>query len=77
MCTDAAGAYCVFPACDAVMEQVPAASRVAVDFATEQIDGVVDAKLTGRPEEADAISDTDPAERRVGGIPAKLMVWVA
>ena len=63
----------LLPACDAVIEQVPAARNVAVAPLTVQTLAVVEAKLTVRPEVAVAV--------RLSGVPtvcapglAKLMV---
>ena len=44
------------PACVAWMVQVPTATRVTVAPETVQTDGVVEAKLTVRPEDAVAVS---------------------
>ena len=44
------------PACVAWIVQVPAAASVTVDPATVQTVGVVDAKLTERPEVAVALT---------------------
>jgi hypothetical protein len=71
---DEAGPYCALPPCVALIVHVPVDSRVAVEPATAQTDGVVDAKLTGKPDEAVALTLTVPADRLVDGIPAKLMV---
>jgi cation transport ATPase len=46
------------PGWSAAIAQVPAASTVAVEPATEQIAGVVEAKDTVRPEVAEAVSGT-------------------
>ena len=62
------------PAWVASIVQVPAASKVAVLPETVQIDGVEDAKVIGRPEEAVAFRLTDPVASAVAGIAAKAMV---
>ena len=49
------------PACDAVIEQVPAAMKLAVAPETVQTLAVVEAKLTARPEVAVAV--------RLSGVP--------
>jgi hypothetical protein len=64
--------YCALPVCVALIVQAPVDRRVAVEPATEQTDGVVDAKLTGKPDEAVALRPTVPVNRVVDGIPAKL-----
>jgi len=63
------------PACVAWMAQVPAPASVTEAADTVQTDAVVDAKATGRPEDAVAVSVN-------GGAPicwleraAKAMVW--
>ena len=56
------------------MVQVPPASRIAVLPETVQTDGVMDAKLTGWPEEALAFRPTDPTASAVAGIEAKVRV---
>jgi hypothetical protein len=63
----------VWLACTAWIVQVPAVSRVATLPDTAQTDGVVDAKLTGRPEEAVALRLTD-ADNVAPGIGGKLIV---
>jgi hypothetical protein len=54
--TGAAAAYVLLPACEAVIEQVPTAMNVAVVPLTVQVCGVSDAKATGSPELAVAMS---------------------
>ena len=71
---DDAGLYCVLPACVAWMVHVPTASSVAVFAETVQTGAVVEAKVTGRLDEAVALRLTDPADKMVAGIEAKLMV---
>lgn len=46
----------MLPDCEALMVQVPAATRVTVVPLTVQIDGVLDANCTARPELAVAVS---------------------
>jgi hypothetical protein len=58
----------------ALIEQVPAATNVTVLPETVQIEVVVDAKLTGSPEEAVALTVTVPADNGVFGIVVKVMV---
>jgi hypothetical protein len=55
------------------MAQYPVASRVASSAETVQTDGVVDAKLTARPDEAVALRLTE-ADNVVVGSGAKLIV---
>jgi hypothetical protein len=60
----------------AVIEQVPAATRVTDAPATVQTAVVVDAKLTGNPELAVALSvAVEPTDPLPGA--ANVMVWVA
>jgi hypothetical protein len=75
--TLAAAAYDAFPVCDAWILQVPPLSIVSVVPLTEQIDGVVDANDTGRPDVADAISVNggEPKGRAAGA--GKSMLWAA
>lgn len=54
--TGVAAAYVLLPACEAVIEQVPAAIKVAVVPLTVQTVCVVEAKLTAKPEVAVAVS---------------------
>jgi hypothetical protein len=56
------------------MMQVPTASKIAVLPEAVQSEGVVDAKLIGRPEEAVAFRLTDPVSSAAAGITAKAMV---
>jgi len=72
--TVVAGAKVLFPAWLASMMQVPATTRVNVLPLTVQMLGVVDAKLTGRPELAVAVS-TGGAVPRVW-LPGELKVMV-
>ena len=53
----------------AVMEQVPEATRVTAIPETVQTDGVVEVKLTGRPEVAVAL-------RLKGGVPSNILPMV-
>jgi hypothetical protein len=53
--TGVAAPKAAFPACVAVMEQVPAATIVTIAPATLQTAAVVEAKLTVRPELAAAV----------------------
>ena len=74
--TGGAAKYSSFPACVALMVQVPDAIKEAVFSATVQAVGVVEAKLTPRPELAVAESvSVVPAVCE--GMAAKVMVWVA
>jgi hypothetical protein len=50
--TGGAAVYEILPACVAVMEQLPNVASINWLAETLQTAGVVDAKLTGRPEEA-------------------------
>jgi hypothetical protein len=54
--TGVAAAYVPLPACEAVIEQVPAAMNVAVVPLTVHICGVSEVKVTGSPELAVAVS---------------------
>jgi len=74
LCTTAADPYCALPPWLASIVQVPTASKVAVFPEIVQMDGVVAAKLTGKPDEAVALRLTDPANSAVDGIEAKVMV---
>jgi len=75
VCADAgAAAYALFPAWVAVMPQVPMARRVTRFPETEQIVEVVEAKLTGRPDEAVALKLSGPALNGTEGRAAKVMV---
>ena len=56
--TEVAAAYCELPACEACIEQVPAARMVAVVPDTLQIVGVAEPKLTVSPELAFALKAT-------------------
>jgi hypothetical protein len=58
----------------ASIEHVPAATKVTVLPETVQIEVVVDAKLTGSPEEAVALTVIDPVNNGVAGIVGKVMV---
>src|ERR1035441_8592461 len=59
-CETVADAYCALPACEAWMVQGPAATSFAVASETVHTAGVEEAKMTGRPEVALALSVTDP-----------------
>jgi hypothetical protein len=48
--------------------------KLAIAPATVQTVAVVEAKLTGKPDEAVALRLTDPANSAVDGIEAKVMV---
>ena len=63
------------PACVACRMQVPAMSSEALPLATVQMVGVVEAKLTGRPEVAVALSVSgDWANVALAGL-VKVIVW--
>ena len=64
------------PAWLAVMEQVPAASKVTVLPLTLQIEGVVDASCTVKPEVALAVSTGGVIPSVCVASPLKLMVWL-
>jgi len=64
-----AGATAVLPGWVAVMEQVPEATRVTAIPETVQTDGVVEAKLMGRPEVAVALKLKD-------GVPSNILPMV-
>lgn len=65
----------VSPAWLARMEQVPAATGVTVVPATEQIAGVVEVSVTGRPDEAVAVAAIVPRPRvRAVGLSENVMV---
>jgi hypothetical protein len=49
-----AGAYWVFPACEAVIAQVPGRTVVTSEPATEQTPGVSERNETVNPDDADA-----------------------
>ena len=59
-CETVADAYCALPACEAWIVHVPAATSFAVARETVHTAGVEEAKMTGRPELALALSFTDP-----------------
>lgn len=66
----------VLPVCAAGMVQVPAATRVTVVPETVHAEGVVEVKLTVRPEEADALRVNVPLPSvRVGSGP-NAMAWL-
>ena len=67
----------VFPACEAVMVQVPAETRVSEVSETEQIEAFDEAKATARPDEAEAVSAKGPVPSVRGGRGSKVMVWEA
>lgn len=75
--TEVAAAYVLFPACEAVMVQVPTPTNVSVVPLTVQTVEVEEANCTLRPEVAEA-------ESAAGVLPmvwlpgeAKVMLWVA
>jgi len=72
--TAVAAVYPPLPAWVAAIPQVPTASRVTVLPETEQIDGVVEAKLTGRPEEAVAFKLIGAALKVTGGSAGNVML---
>src|SRR5580693_7829414 len=72
--TGAAGAYVALPDCVAVMEQPPPARIVTVLFERVQADGVVDAKVTARPELADTLRENGAVPAGTFGIDAKDIV---
>ena len=74
--TGVATAYWLLPACVAWMVHVPTASSVAVLPETEQTERVVEAKLTGSPEEAFALMLNGTAPQVWSGRAAKVMVCV-
>lgn len=74
--TEGAAAYCELPACEACIEQVPAASVVAVVPDTLQIVGVVEAKLTVSPELAFALKATF-SPITCAEIALNVIVWLA
>ena len=69
-----AAAYWLFPAWFAAISQVPRASTVTMFPETVQIDGVMGAKLTGRPEDAVALKLNGAVPKVTAGSAAKLMV---
>jgi hypothetical protein len=74
--TGVAAAQFAVPACVAWMVQVPTATSVTVAPDTAQMEGVVEAKLTVRPEEALAPTGNEPVSNdRLASAP-KLMVWL-
>jgi len=72
--TAVAGAKLVLPAWVAVMPQVPSVRRVTVLPEAEHAEGVVEAKLTGKPDDAVAFKLTGVALKVWLGIGAKVMV---
>ena len=65
------------PVCVALMVQVPVATRVTVVPDTVQTAGVVEAKLTVRPEVAVALTVNGGVPKCWFGKAAKVMVWLA
>ena len=74
--TGVAAAMPALPGWVAVREQVPAETILTVDPATVQTDVVVDAKLTGRPEVAVALSVKGAAPNVRFGGPLKVIALV-
>jgi hypothetical protein len=72
--TAAANPYWLFPACDALIVQVPTSTRVTVLPETVQTGVVVDAKLTGSPELAVALIPNGAAPYVLAGSVPKVMV---
>jgi hypothetical protein len=72
--TGVAAEYALLPACDARMVQVPGVTIVAAAPETVHTLEVREAKLTGRPELAEAVSATD-APTDCAGMGLKAMVW--
>jgi hypothetical protein len=67
----------VLPGSVAVIAQVPPLSKVTVFDETVQTAGVVEAKRTGRPEEAVALKLNGAEPKVTAGRAAKLMVCVS
>jgi hypothetical protein len=75
--TGVAAAKLVLPHWVAVIPQVPPLSKVTVFAETVQTAGVVEAKMTGRPEEAVAVKLNGAEPKVAAGRAAKLMVCVS
>jgi hypothetical protein len=67
----------VLPACLAWIEQVPTATSVTVFSETVHTAVVLDAKLTGSPEVAVALTVYGPLRSALFGRAPNLMVWLA
>ncbi|MGH8799436.1 MAG: hypothetical protein ACREX7_04270 [Casimicrobiaceae bacterium] len=71
-----AAAYAALPACDARIVHVPAATMVRVAPLILQVAGVSEAKVTTRPEDAEALI-VDGAAPKIFPVSAgKLIVWL-
>jgi hypothetical protein len=57
------------------MEHVPAPTSVTVTPETVHTEGVVEVKLTGRPELAEAVTTKGPSPRVLSLKAPKVMVW--
>ena len=66
----------VLPVCVAAIEHVPALTRVMVVTETVQTNGVVEAKVTVRPDDAVALSAGGAVPRVCAAMVPKVMVWV-
>ena len=75
--TGLAALYAGFPACEAVIAQVPVVRIEMSKPATVQMDGEVEVRVTVRPELAVALTVRVVVSRVWFGGLAKLMVWVA
>jgi hypothetical protein len=73
--TGVAAAYVALPDWVAVIEQLPAPTIMTVFVLTVQTDGVVEMKLTGRPELAVAETANDGAPSVTLPSGPKVMVW--
>src|SRR5215213_6898497 len=74
--TGVAGGNVPFPACDAVMEHWPTATRTTVaPFKVQTLAGLA-AKLTGKPDEAVALTVNGSVSSARSGKAAKVMLWV-
>ena len=69
--------YEAFPACEARSVQLPTAITVTVVTLTAQIDGVSEATLTDRPDDAVALAINGGAPNGWLPIAVKLIVWLA
>jgi len=65
------------PGCTALIVHVPQATKIAVLPETTQKGGVMDERLTGKPEEALALRAREPRPIDCGAIGTNVIVWLA
>ncbi|MGH8714145.1 MAG: hypothetical protein ACREYB_09075 [Casimicrobiaceae bacterium] len=71
-----AAAYVTLPACEARIVHVPAATMATVAPLIVQVVEVNELKVTGRPEDAEALIGNAAAPKIFPGSAAKLIVWL-